>query len=234
MTKIKRKIVLIDEEKCDGCGLCVPACHEGAIQIADGKARLVEDRLCDGLGDCLGRCPQHAITIVEREAEEFDAGAVRLHLQQLTEDQILPGGCPGARATSIKKPQNQSAASCQPSELSQWPVQLHLVPVDAPYFHGADLLLCADCVPLALGAFHSRLLKGRAVAIACPKLDNTDNYGDKLARIIGENGVRSVTVARMEVPCCSGLTFLARQALDRSGAPVELKEIVISIAGEVK
>jgi len=208
MARQVRKIVRIDEEKCNGCGLCVPSCEEGAIQIIDGKARLVEDRLCDGLGNCLGECPQDAITIEEREAEEFDEEAVTEHL--------------GTAAV---------VAGAQPSQLRNWPVQLTLVPPHAPWLDGADLLISADCVPYALGGFHGELLAGKRVITACPKLDDVQPYLAKLVEIFRRTDIRRVTVARMEVPCCAGLVALVGQALEASGRSTPFEELVISIEG---
>ena len=199
----KRSIVRIDEEKCTGCGVCVPACAEGAIRIVDGKARLVADNLCDGLGACLGDCPEGAITIEERDADEYDEAAV-------------------------------AAAGPQASELRQWPVQLHLVSPRAPYFQGADLLLAADCTAFAMGDFHSKHLKGKALAIACPKLDDgQDAYLEKLVALIDEAKVNTITVLVMEVPCCGGLQRLVEEALSRASRKVPLKRVLVSLQGEV-
>lgn len=235
---IERKIVKIDEEKCNGCGLCVPACHEGAIKIIDGKARLTADILCDGLGDCLGQCPLGAITIIEREAEDYDAEAVRQHLaRQANEAEPAPcqGGCPGSRAVSLSvgRQISQVPDRLEP-ELVNWPVQLHLIPVHAPYFHNSELLVCADCVPFAYPDFHGKMLRGRTVAIACPKLDETQDYAAKLAAIIANNQIRRITVAHMEVPCCSGLVYIVRQAVQLSGIDVELADITVNINGGTK
>lgn len=243
----KRKIVLFDEERCDGCGLCVPSCAEGAIQIIDGKARLVDDKFCDGLGACLGECPQDAITIVEREAEEFDEKAVEEHLEKNKEGKkenkqshMHPhaGGCPSARVLSFDDEEARTDAEetkkPTPTALRQWPVQLHLVPPFAPYLQGADLLISADCVSFAYADFHMDLLKGKALVIACPKLDDTSNYVDKLSSIISEAGVKSVTVAIMEVPCCYGLKSMVNEAISRSGKNIPVETAVFSIRGERK
>jgi len=233
MAQRVRKIVRIDEEKCNGCGLCVPSCEEGAIQIIDGKARLVEDRLCDGLGNCLGECPQDAITIEEREAEEFDEEAVAAHLGALegaSAGSGCGGGCPGSMALSFGEGA-AAAGGPQPSQLRNWPVQLTLVPPHAPWLEGADLLISADCVPYALGGFHGELLAGKKVITACPKLDDVRPYLAKLTEIFRSNDVRRVTVARMEVPCCAGLVALVRQALEASGRNTPLEELVIGIEG---
>lgn len=237
--KIKRNIVKIDEEKCDGCGLCVDACAEGAIQIVDGKARLVSDVYCDGLGACLGDCPRGAITIEEREAEAFDEKAVGARQGGDSKPSgPPPGGCPGMKSFSINKPKSKSAATSppeeSPSELTQWPVQLALVPPVAPYWNGADLLISADCAAHAHGGFHQRFLSGRKLVIACPKLDDTTPYLDKLTAILASNDVKSVTVVRMEVPCCAGIVKLAQEALNRSGKTILFRAVVMGINGEIK
>ena len=199
-----RKVVEIDPDKCDGCELCVSACHEGAIALVDGKAKLVSESYCDGLGACLPECPRGAITIVEREAEAFDALAV---------------------AAAHK--------SCRPSALANWPIQLHLAPIQARAFQGATLLVAADCVPFAYADFHSRLLGGRTLLIGCPKLDDTSAYLEKLTAILRFNDVRAVEVAFMEVPCCHGLARLVGQAIAASGKPIPLGLIEVSIQGEI-
>ncbi len=250
---MKRKIVNINETLCDGCGLCVSACHEGAIQLVNGKAKLVSDIYCDGLGDCLGECPRGAITIEEREAAAYDDDAVKARLaamQKAAAPAPAPsktcapamhggGGCPGMRARTIQRPAADSATApagkyTGASALTQWPVQLHLVPVAAPYWDGADLLVAADCVAFALGGFHDDLLKGRKLAIACPKLDDTGPYVEKLAQIIGRNNIRSVSVAHMEVPCCYGLIRIVEAALAASGKNLQLKKIEVGIDGELR
>ncbi|MFP4249661.1 MAG: ATP-binding protein [Armatimonadota bacterium] len=235
-TKTLRKIVHIDEEKCDGCGLCVPSCDEGAIQIIDGKAKLVSENLCDGLGDCLGECPQDAITIEEREAEEFDEQAVEEHLREIgapAESPCSGGGCPGAAARGLGAPaaaQAPAPGAQQPSQLRNWPVQLTLVPVHAPWLDRADLLISADCVPYALGSFHSDLLAGKQVITACPKLDDVEPYLRKLTEIFETHDIKRVTVARMEVPCCGGLTALVQEALERSGSDAIYEELIVNIS----
>jgi NAD-dependent dihydropyrimidine dehydrogenase PreA subunit len=235
-----REIVKIDEEKCDGCGLCVPACAEGAIQIVDGKARLLADNLCDGLGACLGHCPKDAIIIEKRSAEGFDEEAVEEHLKSTgraaaVHPEPARGGCPSARLMSFDKPAapNQDS-SARASELRQWPVQMHLVPPSAPFLQNADLLLAADCVPFAYADFHRDFLQGRALLIGCPKLDDGKAYLQKLTAILNQNDIRSLTVLHMEVPCCSGLIILARQAIAASGKSVPLESIRIGIQGERK
>ena len=237
---IMRKIVLIDEEKCDGCGDCVPSCHEGAIRIVDGKARLVSDIYCDGLGACLGVCPRGAISIVERQAAPFDEAATQQHVAQLqaAPQPALPQGCPGAAAREL--PVLQAAPTpCSDSgpestsALGNWPVQLHLAPPQAPFLQGADLLLAADCVPFAYADFHGRLLRGRPVLVGCPKLDDGQAYVEKLAAMLRLNAPASLTVVHMEVPCCLGLMQIVQAALQRSSADVPLHQVVISVDGKL-
>ncbi len=249
-----REMVVIDEEKCDGCGLCVPSCAEGAIQIIDGKAKLVSDNLCDGLGACLGDCPQGAITIEKREADEFDEEAVGKRLKDLGRAPEPPhsapvqaGGCPSAQVQSFAGcPSSQvksvtpavtttgDAAGQRPSELRQWPIQLNLVPPTAPFLQGADLLLAADCVPFAYADFHKDMLKDNALLIACPKLDDGQAYIEKLSQIFADGGIKSLTIAIMEVPCCAGLTAIVRQALTQSGANIPLEIVTVGINGNIK
>ena len=253
-----RKMVRIDEEKCNGCGECVPSCAEGAIQIIDGKAKLLSDNLCDGLGACLGDCPVGAISVEEREADEYDEAAVHDHLKVLGRatpthhDAPLPGacpsstvqnfaapvagGCPSARTMSFPESPAEvtETATSHPSRLAQWPVQLHLVPPTAPFFQNADVLLAADCVPFAYADFQEDLLKGKALAIACPKLDNTEPYVEKLTAMITQSNINSLTVVHMEVPCCNGLVFMAKQALANSGRDIPFKTVCIGIRGEKK
>lgn len=251
-----REMVNIDEEKCDGCGLCVPSCAEGAIQIIDGKAKLVADNLCDGLGACLGDCPQGAITIEKREAAEFDEDAVAERLKEIGREpephhpapaSMPAGGCPSAQVQSfagcpsaqvkaVAPPTAGStdAAGQRPSELRQWPVQLHLVPPTAPFLCGADLLLAADCVPFAYADFHKDMLKDKALLIACPKLDDGQAYIEKLASMFSTSGIRSLSVAIMEVPCCSGLVSIVRQALAQSGADLSVEIVTVGIDGSIK
>ncbi|MFZ7101687.1 MAG: ATP-binding protein [Peptococcaceae bacterium] len=240
-----RKIVQINEKKCNGCGQCIPACHEGAIRIINGKAQLITDKLCDGLGDCLGECPLGAIEIIEREADPYDTEAVKIRQEELKKAGTRPlencsgsqsrlfGGCPGSKAQTFNIKNNTGPHAQIDSELRQWPVQLHLVPVTAPYFKNADLLVAADCVPLAYGNFQQELLKGKAVAISCPKLDNTAPYVNKLAEILRNNEINSITIARMEVPCCGGLSRLVEQAAAEAQVEIPVHEKVISIRGKV-
>ncbi len=242
-----RKIVQIDEAKCNGCGLCVPSCAEGAIKIVNGKAQLAADNLCDGLGACLGECPQDAIRIIERVADAFDEAAVAKELQaaSATETQAGPqpahghhaGGCPGSRVMTLTPPALASADSgvgSQPSSLGQWPVQLHLVPTNAPYFQGADLLIAADCVPFAYADFHRDFLAGKSVVIGCPKLDDNNFYLQKLTELFRVSTIKSITVVRMEVPCCGGIVAAARQALVACGKEIPFREVTIGIKGDVK
>jgi ferredoxin len=252
-----RKIVHINEEKCNGCGLCVPSCAEGAIKIIDGKAKLLSDNLCDGLGACLGDCPQGAIEITERDAAEFDEAAVKTHLEK--EGRTMNnhhdhhahaqgghhhgGGCPGSRMMEINRQEKQQTSASVSSDdievkikpqLSQWPVQLMLVPQNAPYFEGADLLITADCVPFAYPNYHLDLLKGKKVVVGCPKLDDVQYYVEKLTGIIKGNNINSVTVAYMEVPCCGGIVRAAEQALEDSGKNIPLNKVKIGINGEAQ
>ena len=275
----KRNIIRIDESKCDGCGLCVPSCAEGAIQVIDGKARLVSETYCDGLGACLGECPQDAITIEERDAAEFDEAAVEKHLSAIGRapqahavapkpapapapaacpstrphpaglERVLGmaglagaghghgGGCPGSAARMLEPrpaaaPANGPSAAAPASQLANWPVQLMLLPPKAPYFHGAELLIAADCVPFAFADFHRRFVTGRTVAMGCPKLDDTQIYLNKLAQIFAANEIRSIHVVYMEVPCCSGLVHTVKEALAASGKSIPLTLTKISIRGD--
>jgi len=238
-----RKIVKIDAEKCNGCGLCIPNCAEGALQIVDGKAKLITDKFCDGLGACLGHCPEDAITVIEREAEKFDEKAVEAFIHQKEETQPQPQptpvftGCPSARAMQFKvtEPKTDSASSTPSvSQLTQWPVQLKLVPVNAPYFQDADLLIAADCVPFAYPDFHQDFLKGKAVVVGCPKLDDIQYYKEKLTEIFKTNSIKSVTVPYMEVPCCFGLVKVTEDAIAASGKNIPLKKVKIGIRGDIK
>jgi Fe-S-cluster-containing hydrogenase component 2 len=232
-----RNIVRIDEDKCTGCGLCATACAEGAIQIVDGKARLVSDSYCDGLGACLGHCPEGAITIEPREAAEFDERAVKRHLAQPQNRNKQPlFACPGMASHQFQRdqaPGSDAAAQDIPSQLTHWPVQLTLVSPTAPQFADADLLLAADCVPFAVGDFHRRFLKDHSLIIGCPKLDETQLYIEKLAQILRSNNLRSLMVVHMEVPCCSGLTHIAREAIARSGKALSFLDITVSLRGSM-
>lgn len=234
-----RKVIRIDEEKCDGCGLCVPSCAEGAIQIIDGKAKLVSETYCDGLGACLGDCPQGAITLEEREAARFDESAVHQHLSRKSAERAeLPlhagPSCPGSALRSLTPAAAPARADAtdQQSTLSHWPVQLMLVPPHAPFLHGADILICADCVPFTVPDFHSRYLAGKAVLVGCPKLDNLEFYAEKLKAIFSAAGPASVTVLRMEVPCCGGIADIALRARNEVSPQVPIEVRTIGIRGE--
>ncbi len=228
---MKRDILKIDEELCNGCGLCVPNCHEGALRVTDGKVRLVSELMCDGLGACIGHCPEGAITIETREAEPYSEIKV---MEQMVES---GGGCPGSRAMVIEKPVKSGSLAVgddQPSELRQWPVQMHLVNPNAPYFRDSDLLLAADCVAFSIGNFHSRYLKGKSLAIACPKLDHdTGIYVEKLTSMIDNAGINTIIVMMMEVPCCGGLLQMVRAALSRASGKVPVKMMITGISGEI-
>lgn len=273
---MKRQIIAIDENACTGCGLCIPNCPEGAIQIIDGKARLVSDLMCDGLGACLGHCPEGAITVEEREAEPYDEGKVMVniaaagantiaaHLKHLREHgqteylqqaetylrehdidipedredsmHATPAGCPGSRTMTFAATEDsaQDAAGTRPSQLSHWPVQMHLMSPAAPHYQGADVLLAADCTAYALGDFHKNHLKGRALAIACPKLDDGQEiYVEKIKALIDEARINTLTVMIMQVPCCGGLLQLAKTAADQAERKVPIKAIVVGIQGDI-
>jgi ferredoxin len=240
---MKRKIIKIDEEKCTGCGLCVPGCAEGAIQIIEGKAKLVSDVYCDGLGACLGECPEGALSIEERSAPPFDEKLVQEHLAKTSEKTpahdlpVMPQpGCPGsAHAVFEKKPAGAaSPAVAQFSELTHWPVQLHLVNPTADFFSGRDVVLAADCVAYALGDFHQRFLKGKSLAIACPKLDDgQDEYIEKISRLADEARINTLSVVMMQVPCCRGLMQIAQAGLQKAKRKVPLKAVIIGISGDV-
>lgn len=267
-----RDIVSIDEEKCDGCGLCVPACHEGAIRIINGKARLAADNLCDGIGDCLGHCPQGAIRIEKRDAVEYDEAAVAAHLRASSAvatakpltvsaavasgpavaggPKVAHAGCPSQRFARLGHVQNSGDRPSAPTDapvavhrrydpsgasvsaLNQWPVQLRLLPPRVPVFQNANLLLAADCAPFAMPDFH-RILEGHALAIACPKLDDTSSYVPKLTEIISANQLRGITVVHMEVPCCTGILMMAMQARQAACVDLPIEEIIVSVRGEV-
>ncbi len=255
-TKLLRKIVRIDEEKCNGCGECVPNCVEGALKIIDGKAKLVSDRYCDGLGACLGKCPQDAITVEEREAEDFDEEAAKHHAR-LAEEPKLPCGCPSSTAIQFERQNSEDKLPCgcpsaritqfegdavmpaaktgqdAKSTLGHWPVQLALVPPSAPFFQGADLLLAAHCTAFAYAGFHEKLLKGHALLVACPKLDDYEAHLAKLTAILRQSNLKSITVVHMEVPCCTGLVHMAEQAIKASGKNIRLSEITIGVRGDI-
>jgi len=279
---VKRNIIKIDEEKCTGCGQCIPNCPEGALQIIDGKARLVSDLFCDGLGACIGHCPEGAIDIEERDAEVYDEervmenivkqgkSVIKAHLEHLKdhnqdeylgqaidflkekgievpldekpsqghEHADLPCGCPGSKVMDFREKDEGPAEGDKPatkatSQLRQWPVQLMLVPPNAPYLNGADLLIAADCVPFAHANFHDELLRGKSLLIGCPKLDDAELYVEKITHILKNNEIKSLTVANMEVPCCFGLYELVKNALDASGKDIPFKQVVVGIKGEL-
>jgi ferredoxin len=286
LKNLEREIVKIDEELCDGCGLCIPTCHEGALQIIDDKARLISDLMCDGLGNCLGHCPLDAITIEIREAEPYNEitvmaemvskgkNVVIAHLKHLLEhneidylnegekylkenkeslkfdldevltevhnkmendDQPLPCGCPGSNERSFETKENEaSIATNVKSELRQWPIQMHLINPNAPYFNNADVVIAADCVPFAIGNFHQDYLKGRSVGIACPKLDsNMEIYVDKFTSMVDEAQVNTFTVMIMEVPCCGGLIQMVKMAVDKAQRKVPVKLVTVGIQGDI-
>ncbi len=225
-----RKIIRIDEEKCNGCGACATACHEGAIEMVDGKARLTREDYCDGLGDCLPACPTNAISFEEREAPAYDEEAV-LKAKAQKQAAKLPCGCPGSQSRTIARAQTAEATSAPvSSQLSQWPVQIKLVPVNAPYFDGANLLIAADCTAYAYGNFHNEFIRGRIALIGCPKLDEGD-YAEKLTEIIKNNDIKSVTIVRMEVPCCGGIENAAKRALQSSDKFIPWRVVTITTDG---
>ena len=255
--KKMRKIIRIDEEKCNGCGVCVPSCAEGAIQIVDGKARLVAEKFCDGLGACLGECPEGALEVIDAVAEDFDEAAVKVHLGATGREShgapaaaaarpvpaqaggAMPCGCPSALLQTFAPRTACEKANVplqRPSEgasaLTHWPVQIHLVPPTAPFLKGADLLVAADCTPIAYPHFHSDLLAGKTVLVGCPKLDDAQAYVDKFTAIFTQAGIRSLTIAVMEVPCCQGLPVIIRKALAQSGKQIPLSVVTISTRGE--
>ena len=232
-----RRIIQIDQEKCNGCGACAAACHEDAIAMVDGKAKLMRDDYCDGLGDCLPACPTGAITFVEREAAAYDEQAVMENKQRKMrkEGMTLPCGCPGSQSRNIQRqeaPAVETPQAQQTSRLSQWPVQIKLVPVRAPFFDGAKLLIAADCTAYAYAAFHERFIKGHITLVGCPKLDSVD-YSEKLTEIIRNNDIKSVTVLRMEVPCCGGLEHAAVTALKNSGKFIPWNVVTFSVDGRI-
>jgi NAD-dependent dihydropyrimidine dehydrogenase PreA subunit len=246
--KVVRKIIEIDDDLCDGCGNCVPSCAEGALEIIDGKAKVVADIYCDGLGACLGDCPTGALTIVEREADEFDEEAVEefLETKKTAEPQTIPmvsGGCPSARMQTFDSAASQPAAAApteataageeMESALSHWPVQIMLVPPTAPFLKGADLLVLADCVPVAFPSVHRDFIKGKSVLLGCPKLDNAEFYIEKFSQICKQSGVNSITSVVMEVPCCSGLPMIVKKGMELSGVEIPMEEVVISTRGKI-
>ncbi|MFH2218464.1 MAG: 4Fe-4S binding protein [Pseudomonadota bacterium] len=243
--KVVRKIIEIDEELCDGCGMCVPSCAEGALQIIDGKARVVADKLCDGLGACLGECPTGALKVIERESDEFDEEAVEEHLSRAKkepprEKTMTQCKCPSAGIQSFvpadaRPPADIPAAfeGGAVSALSHWPIQIKLVPPKAPFLKGADLLVVADCVPATYPAFHRDFLKGKAVMMGCPKLDDAQAYIDKFTEIFKTADIKSITIPIIEVPCCSGLPIIVKRALEASGKKIPAEVVVISTRGKI-
>lgn len=243
---VTRKIIEIDEELCDGCGNCILACAEGAIQIVEGKAKVIADKYCDGLGACLGDCPQGALKVIERKADEFDEEAVEELLKQQNADkQSAPvsGGCPSAALKTFPIADEGHACNCANeaksqssgglSALGHWPVKIRLVPAGAPFLKGSDLLIAADCVTVAYPSFHQDFLKGRTVMAGCPKFDDADGYVDKLAQVFAESGIKSITSVVMEVPCCSGMQMIIKKALERSGVDIPFTEVVVSAQGKI-
>lgn len=239
--KVKRKIIKIDEELCNGCGQCVPACAEGAIQIIDGKAKVISDNLCDGLGACIGDCPEGALEIIEREAEEFDEVAVEKHLAAEKEDKppVAACGCPSTHMQTFA-----STSSCEQanipaspedvrSALTHWPIQIRLVPAGAPFLKDADLLVLADCCAVAYPRLHEDMLKGKVIMMGCPKFDDADAYVDKFAEIFSTAAIKSVTAVVMEVPCCAGLPMIIKKGMEAAGKKIAVKEVVISRRGEI-
>jgi len=250
---MKRKIITINEELCDGCGNCVSSCSEGALQIVDGKAKLVKEDFCDGFGDCIGGCPTGALVIEEKESKPFDIEATKEYLlktkgkeavwkmedaqkkHEHKEAGPLPCGCPGSLSQVLKvsAPSTEKTGGTIEAQLRNWPVQIHLLPVKAPYYQGADLLIAADCCAYAYGDFHNDFIKGKTLAIGCPKLDNAGAYEEKLAAILKENDIKSVSVAYMEVPCCTGLVRLIEEAIRQSGKSLAIRKVKIGIQGQI-
>ena len=252
MAAKKRQVIRIDEELCNGCGLCVPSCAEGAIRIIDGKARLVSDKYCDGLGACLGECPMGALSIEERETDEFDESAVAAHLKSIgrepaphahdhlqTPEPAHHVGCPSSRMLDFRDEESPKAANDgdtarQESELRQWPVKIDLVNPSAPYFQDADLLVAADCAPFAFANIHPDFIKGRTVIIGCPKLNDLTAYIEKLTLITARNDIKSITVLMMEVPCCFGLVHAVKEAIAASGREIPVTAKVVTLRGEIE
>lgn len=238
-----RQVIKIDEEKCNGCGLCVNACHEGAIGLVHGKAKLMRDDYCDGLGDCLPSCPTGAISFEQREAADYDEAAVmkakaeKAAKERQMQEKAMAGGCPGSRMMQFQRPAAPAAVTegsgQAVSELRQWPVQIKLAPINAPYFNGANLLVAADCTAYAYGNFHQDFIRGRVTLIGCPKLDMVD-YAEKLTEILRCNDVKSLTVVRMEVPCCGGIEAAAKNALKASGKFIPWRVVTLSIDGKIQ
>jgi ferredoxin len=240
MEKTLRKIIEIDENLCDGCGNCVTGCAEGALQIIDGKAKVVSETFCDGLGACIGECPTGALKIVEREAPPFDEEAVKKHLTK-KEESTMPCGCPSAHIQIFDKPTACEAASKpkhfesaqEESALTHWPIQIKLIPASAPFLKGADLLVLADCTAVAFPSLHRELMKGKVVMMGCPKFDDVQEYVQKFTDIFKTAGIKSVTVAIMEVPCCSGMPMIVKKGMEAANKKVPMKEIVLSLQGKI-
>jgi NAD-dependent dihydropyrimidine dehydrogenase PreA subunit len=240
--KLKRKIIEIDESRCDGCGQCVIGCAEGAMALMDGKAKVISDNLCDGLGACIGECPQGALQIIEREADAYDEAAVEAHLDTQKGEEKLPEkkmacGCPSTQIQSFS-PCPSSQIKTQPTDgqgsaLSHWPVQIRLVPPTAPFLKGADLLVVADCVPVAFPSLHQELLKGKAIMIGCPKFDDAEEYIEKFAAIFKISGIKSITAVVMEVPCCSALPMMVKKGRENAGSQLPINQIVVSTRGNI-
>lgn len=229
-----RNIIQIDEEKCNGCGQCIVDCAEAALQIVDGKAKLIKEIYCDGLGACLGSCPTGALAVVQRESDPFDEKATERHMEETKKKKEAFCGCPSTRPVDFaaKSETPQAAAESKP-ELANWPVQLKLIATNAPFLTDADLLLAADCTAFSAANFHDRFIKGKKLVIACPKLDDSQLYYEKLTEMFKTNSIKSVTVVRMEVPCCGGLIYLAKESVKASGKDIPIKEIVIGIKGDI-
>jgi NAD-dependent dihydropyrimidine dehydrogenase PreA subunit len=253
---MKRKLIKIDESLCDGCGVCIPSCPEGALKIIDGKARLVKESFCDGLGACLGECPLGALTVVDTDTEEYDEAGVIEHIKQNTPDKLnthiahlrqhaneIPkplhhhadhgAGCPSSRMMVFDTPARANISEIVPSQLKQWPIQLHLVSPNAPYFKNADIAFVADCVPLAYGNFQNEFLSKYAIAIGCPKLDDIDSYSEKIKNIILHSRPRSIKVLIMEVPCCTGLLHITKDAVASVQPQIPIEVIVVGIKGDI-
>ncbi len=241
---MKRDIISIDENKCNGCGVCISGCHEGAIELVNGKAKLISDEYCDGLGDCLPQCPTDAIKIIHRDAADYDLQAVEIKKEKHAVKPNLPCGCPGTMEKSIKRNVDLKIKQVPnkiniveevlvPSQLNQWPIQLKLANTKAEFLKGADILIAADCCAYAYGNFHKEFIKGRVTLIGCPKLDDNDYYKEKIAEILKNNDIKSITVVRMEVPCCGGMVSCVKGAMLEAGIIVPYKEVTISINGAI-
>jgi NAD-dependent dihydropyrimidine dehydrogenase PreA subunit len=241
--KVIRKIIQIDEEKCDGCGNCILNCAEGALSLVDGKAKVISDNLCDGLGACIGECPQGALKIIEREADEFDEQAVEAHLENKKPTStpeavsVMACGCPSTQIQSFtpcsKANQPVQRDSIGESALSHWPVQIRLIPPDAPFLKGADLLVVADCVPVAFPNLHQEFLQGKTIMLGCPKFDDAQMYVDKFAAIFRTAAVKRITTVVMEVPCCAGLPKIVKKGMQKAGVEIAISEVVISTRGKI-